>query len=263
MTRHRVLLVLACGLAGLSAGTLDPRPSHAEEPAQKVARLGFVHPNSPSSPFDLRNEPGFWNRLSELGWVRGQNLFVEERWAEGRYDRLPALMSEVVGRKVDVLVTAITPAAVAAKNATSTIPIVDALMGDPIDTGIAASLARPGGNLTGLSLATQDLSGKRLQLLQETVPRLSTVAVISNPESSPWLRKLVRDMEPAARTRGLKVRFIDVRQPGAFTGAFRKAGRRAQAALVVADPLTVTRNLPPAIACPLCMGFSSSWIPGG
>ena len=235
MTRRRVLLVLACGLAGLGAGALGPRPSYAEGPAQKVARLGFVHPNSPSSPFDLRNEPGFWNRLGELGWVRGQNLIVEERWAEGRYDRLPSLMSEVVGRKVDVLVTATTPAAVAAKNATSTIPIVDALMGDPVGLGLVANLARPGGNLTGLSMGwTEGIASKWLELLQETVPRLSTVAVIADPDR-PMSREQVKRLEVVAPTRGIKIRVIAVRTPAALEGAFEQAQRTAQAVLVLAD----------------------------
>src|SRR5262249_25026136 len=113
-------------------------------------RMGFVHSQSPST--SNRGLPGFWERLAELGWVRDRNLVCDERWAEGRYERLPALMAEMVKHKVDVIVTYSTPAAVAAKNATSTIPIVVASMGDPVATGLAASLAHPSGNLTGLSL---------------------------------------------------------------------------------------------------------------
>jgi putative tryptophan/tyrosine transport system substrate-binding protein len=198
-------------------------------------RMGFVHPDWPSSPFDLRNEPGFWNRMRELGWVKGQNLIVDERWADGRYDRLPALMAEVVGRRVDVLVTSTTVAAIAAKNATSTIPIVDALMGDPVGTGLVVSLARPGGNLTGLSMGwTQGMAGKWLELLQETVPRLSTVAVIADPDR-PMSREQTKRLEAVAPARALKIRVIAVRRPEALDGAFEQAQRTAQAVLVLAD----------------------------
>ena len=199
-------------------------------------RLGFVHSQSPSTT--NRGLSGFWERLAELGWVRGRNLISEERWAEGRYDRLPALMTEMVEHKVDVIVTYSTPAAVAAKNATSTIPIVVASMGDPVATGLAASLAHPGGNLTGLSLQmTEGIPGKWLELLQETVPRLHTVAVIGNPDT-PLSGLVRRPLEAAASERNLKLRFIDMRAPEALETAFRQARRAAQAALVVPDPLT-------------------------
>ena len=130
MSRRRVLLVLAYGLAGLTAGALGPRLALAADPAQRVVRLGFVFPGSSSTvpPF----VKAFWDRLHELGYVEGQNLIVERRWGEGRMDELPALMAEVIGSSVDVIFTASTPAAIAAKNATSTVPIVAILMGDPV-----------------------------------------------------------------------------------------------------------------------------------
>ena len=141
--------------------------------------------------------------MRELGYTEGQNLVIEERWAEGRYDRLPALMTEVVERSIDVLVTYSTPAGIAAKSATSTIPIVDAVMSDPVRSGLAASLAHPGGNLTGLSLGfDKALAGKWLELLQETIPRLSTVAVIANPHT-PIARDLTEDLKTIASTRAL------------------------------------------------------------
>ena len=236
MTLRRILLVLTCCLAGLTAGLLRSSPSLAEEPRQKVARLGFVHSQSPSTA--NRGLPGFWERLAELGWIRDRNLISEERWAEGRYERLPALMAEMVERKVDVIVTYSTPAAVAAKNATDTIPIVVASMGDPVATGLAASLAHPGGNLTGLSLQmTEGIPGKWLELLQETVPRLRTVAVIGNPDTP--LFGLVRGpLEAAASERHLRLRFIDARAPKVLETAFRQARRAGQAAVVVPDPMT-------------------------
>jgi putative ABC transport system substrate-binding protein len=210
--------------------------SLAQEPVQKVVRLGFVHSQSPAT--SNRGLPGFWERLAELGWVRGRNLISEERWAEGRYDRLPALMAEMVEHKVDVIVTYSTPAAVAAKNATSTIPIVVASMGDPVATGLAASLAHPGGNLTGLSLQmTEGIPGKWIELLQETVPRIRTVAVIGNPDTP--LYGLVRGpLKDATSARHLKLRFIDTRAPEVLEAAFREAHKTAQAALVIPDPMT-------------------------
>jgi putative ABC transport system substrate-binding protein len=234
--QRRVLLVIACGLAGLTAAVLGSPPSRAEEPVQKVVHLGFVHSQSPAT--SNRGLSGFWERLAELGWVQGRNLVVEQRWAEGRYDRLPALMAEMVERKVDVIVTYSTPAAVAAKNATSTIPIVVASMGDPVATGLAASLAHPGGNLTGLSLQmAEGIPGKWLELLQETVPRLRTVAVIGNPDT-PLSGLVRRPLEAAASARNLKLRFIDIRAPEALEPAFGRARRAAQAALVIPDPMT-------------------------
>jgi putative ABC transport system substrate-binding protein len=196
-------------------------------------RVGFVHRALPSTA--TRGVPAFWERLHELGWVEGQNLVIEARWAEGRNDRLPALMGEVLERKVDVLVTYGTEAAVAAKHATSTVPIVVAAMGDPVRSGVAASLAHPGGNLTGLSMGfAEGMAGKWLELLQETVPRLSTLAVITNP--SPIARDLAKELESIAPRRNLKLRVIEVREPEALDRALAQAGRKAQAVLVLPDP---------------------------
>ncbi len=231
--RNKASILLALVTA---AAVLGSSLTHAAEPAQKVVRLGFVHSQSPSTT--NRGLSGFWERLAELGWVRGRNLIVEERWAEGHIERLPALMADMVERKVDVIVTYSTPAAVAAKSATTTIPIVVASMGDPVGTGVAASLAHPGGNLTGLSLQmTEGIPGKWLELLQETVPRLLTVAVIGNPDT-PLFGLVRRPLEAAASARNLKLRFIDVRAPEALEPAFGQARRAAQAALVIPDPLT-------------------------
>jgi putative ABC transport system substrate-binding protein len=215
--------------------------AHAVLGNRKTIRLALVGvSSSDTAPKGLS---AFWQRLRELGYVEGENLIVERRWADGRLNRLPALMDDVVAQKVDVILTTGTPAAVAAKNATSTIPIVVAAMGDPLGTGLIASLARPGGNLTGMSLEmTEDLSGKWLQLLQETVPHLSTVAVIANPESA-LVPKLAKHLEVAARTRGVKLRFIDVRDASTLPNALKQARREAQAALVVPDPL-ITEHRP-------------------
>ena len=232
MIRRRFLSAIASALA---ARALDSRPARAAQTDHKVVRLGVVIASSSSTA--SKSVSAFWERLRELGYVQGENLVVERRWADGQLERLPALMNEIVARKVDLIFTSGTPAAIAAKKATTTIPIVVAAMGDPLGTGLVASLARPGGNLTGLSLEmTEDLSGKWLQLLQEAVPRLTTVAVISNPNSA-LVPQLAKHLEAAARTRGVKLRFIDVRDPVALASAIRQARREAQAALVVPDPL--------------------------
>jgi putative ABC transport system substrate-binding protein len=202
-------------------------------------RVGFVDPESPSTA--ARGVTQFWERLRELGYVEGQNLVIESRWAERRYDQLPALMAEVIGQKIDVLVTYSTPAAIAAKNATRTVPIVDALMGDPVGTGLAATLARPGGNLTGLSLGWADIASKWLELLQETVPRLSTVAVLENPDN-PLSRGKVKELEAIAPTQRLKLLIIDVQHPKDLDRAFRQVGHKAQGVLVLPDGFFVVHG---------------------
>jgi putative ABC transport system substrate-binding protein len=211
---------------------LEPSTARAAQPVQQVVRVGFV------APYD-DDYTAFWERLRELGWVEGRNLIIEARRAEGHLDRLSALMADVVGREVDVIVTVGTPAALAGKNATSTTPIVVAAMGDPIGSGLAASLARPGGNPTGLSLEYgEDMTGKWLEHLQETVPRLSTVAVIANPDLE-LVRRWVKQLEVIAPRRGLQLEFIWVREPElAFDRYFRQRQRQAQAILVLSDPFT-------------------------
>ena len=196
-----------------------------------------MDPYSRASP--LRGAGAFWQRLSELGYVQNRNLVIEARWANGETAQLPALMVDVISHKVDVIVTYSTPAAVAAKKATTTIPIVVVGMGDPIGTGLASSLARPGGNLTGLSMElTDDLCGKWLEILDEVVPHLSTAAVISNPDS-PLVGSLTKHLSAAAAVRKLRLRFINVGHEDALVGDLMRARREAQAALVLPDPFTV------------------------
>jgi putative ABC transport system substrate-binding protein len=225
---------------------LDSPLVHAQ-PTQRVARVGFVHPQSPSTAPPSIN--AFWERLRELGWVEGQNLVIEARWADGHMERLPALLAEVTGRKVDVLVTFGTQTAVAAKNATSTVSIVGVAMGEPLRTGLATSLARPGSNLTGTSVGwAEGIGGKWLELLQEAVPHLSTVAVIANTDS-PIARDLAKELEAIAPTRGLKLRLIEVREPATLDHAFEQAGRKAQALLVLPAPfITAHRGQVTALA---------------
>ena len=198
-------------------------------------RLGFVDPQSASTT--PRGISAFWQRLRELGYIDGQNLIVEMRSAEGRPERLPALMKEVVERDVDVLVTWSTSAAIAAKNATTTVPIVAAVMGDPVRSGLAAGLARPGANLTGLAVGLgQGLASKWVELLQDLIPRLSTVAVIANPDTA-IDRDLTNELQTIVSARGLKLRLVEVREPVTFDRAFEQARRKTQAAIVLPDPV--------------------------
>lgn len=227
--RDALRLVLVTATAAICGGSLFA--------AEKVVRIGLVGGESPTTT--VRAPSAFWARLSELGWVEGVNLVREERWAEGHIDRLPTLMAEVVSTKIDVLVTFSTPGAVAAKQATTTVPIVVAAMSDPVSAGVAASLARPGGNLTGLSLQmTEGIPGKWLEILHEILPAQRQVAVIGNPDSA--LVLLVRKpLESAAPNLNLELRFFDARSPDELDAAFRQASAYAQTAIVVPDPMTV------------------------
>jgi putative ABC transport system substrate-binding protein len=172
--------------------------------------------------------------------VQGQNLIPETHWAEGRTDRLPKLMTEALSRPVNVLVTFGTPAATAARNATRTIPIVVMGMGDPVATGLVHSLARPGGNLTGLSSAwDQAFAGKWLELLQETIPGLATVAVLGHPEN-PLSVKVLDAVKARAVERGLRIRFLALRTAEGIAPAIEEAKQHAQALLVLSDPVTFT-----------------------
>jgi len=231
MTRH-LSAFFVISLILIATQSLDVR---AEEPSQRVMRLGFVGPLSPAT---IKFTP-FWERLRELGWVEGQNLVVESRSGEGRLDRLPALMADVLDRKVDVLVTYGTPGAIAAKKATSTVPIVAWALSDPIRTGLATSLARPGGNLTGLSMGfAEGVAGKLLEILHDTVPQLSTVAVIVNM-NNPMPRDLATDLEALAPARNLKLQLIALAGPEAIDRAFERARQKAQAVVVIGEPITL------------------------
>jgi len=209
--------------------------SHAENDPHRVFRVGFIAAQSPATA--PSGVSAFRDRLRELGYVPGQNLVIEARWAGDQYDRLPTLVKEVIERKVDVLVVAATPAALAAMNATSRLPIVGFGLADPVRTGLTGDLARPTRNLTGLSMGwTEGVASKWLELLQETVPRLSTVAVIANPDN-PLVLDLERELEATARARSLKLRVITVRDPAVLDRAFGEAARVAQGVLVLPDPI--------------------------
>jgi putative ABC transport system substrate-binding protein len=162
-----------------SLGLLAAPLAAEAQPAGKMPRVGYVFATTSSAGHH------YWEAtrqgLRQLGYVEGQNLALEIRWAEGRYECLPGLVAELVRLKVDVLVVTTTPGNLAAKNATQTIPVVMLAVGDPVGSGLVASLARPGGNLIGLSLLNPDVNAKRLELLKDILPRISRVAVLTNP----------------------------------------------------------------------------------
>ena len=213
--------------------------AHADEPSTRQVRVGFVGTTSPATfPSSIS---AFWERLRELGYVEGKNLIVETRWANGDLGRLPTLMAEMVERKVDVIVTWGTPAAIAAKRATSTIPIVNTGMGDPVATGLVASLARPGGNLTGFSAGWTDIRGKWLELLQESIPKLSTIAIVANPDNE-LNRKQAQDLDALASERGLKLVPFYARNADELAKAVEQARRGAQALIVFSDPVTMANQ---------------------
>jgi putative ABC transport system substrate-binding protein len=224
----RCLVTLALGL--LTA----PLPT-APQPAEKVYRIGVLYSGTAASGAASGNLEAFRHGLRALGYVEGQNISLAWRTAEGQVDRLPALAAELVGLPVDVLVAAGgTPVALAAQRATTTIPIVMTNVGDPVQTGLVASLARPGGNITGLSSMSPDITGKRLELLKEVVPALSRVAVLWNP-ANPSATLQLQELQAAARALQLQVQALEVHGPDAFEPAF-SAARGAGAVVVLGDP---------------------------
>jgi putative tryptophan/tyrosine transport system substrate-binding protein len=180
--------------------------------------------------------------LRELGWVEGENVVFERRYAENRLERLPELAADLVRLKVDVIVATGTLAPLAAKRATSTIPIVMTGAGDPLGTGLVDSLARPGGNVTGMSLMAPELGGKRLELLKELLPRLARVAVLWNA-ANPYSALVFKQVQAAGTTLGIEVQSLEVRQPDDFDRAFETVRRQHPDALMtVDDPLTINHR---------------------
>ena len=227
-------------LAALSLGMLAAVPAAGAEQPAKVFRVGFLGSGSPATYAALVD--AFRQGLRELGYVEGQNVVMELRWAEGRFERLPALAAELVRLNVDLILTHGTPGPLAAKQATTTIPIVVAIAGDPVGNGLVASLARPGGNITGLSLLAPELGGKRLQLLMEVVPAVSRVAILWNA-ANPAPALVVKETEAAARTLGVRLQSLEVRGPDDYERAFQAAiSGRAGALIAVEDPLVLTHQ---------------------
>jgi putative tryptophan/tyrosine transport system substrate-binding protein len=218
-------------LAG-SLGLLATPPVAEAQPPAKVYRIGLLGGSPPTSPEATHLWEGFFQVLRDLGYVEGQNVVIEGRWYGDRPERLPALVAELVRLQVDVIVAGTAPSPEAAKRATSTIPIVMANHPDPVASGLVASLARPGGNVTGLSSVAPELSGKQLQLLKGILPSLSRVTVLSNP-TIPSQALSVREVEVAARSLKVRHQVVEARAPGEFAGAFSTATRERAGALIV------------------------------
>jgi len=229
MRRRELMLLLAITAA---------RPLRAQQKAMPV--IGFLSSGSPgpTAPFMA----AFHQGLSETGSVEGQNLTIEYRWAEGRYDRLPALAADLVGSKVDVIVTLGSgSSALAAKSATSTIPIVS-VVGDPVAAGLVANLAKPGGNLTGVGIMGTELMPKRLDLLTDLVPQAKVIALLVNP-NNPGAEPMIRDVQEAARTKGVQLHILKASADGDFETAFASLARLRVGALVFgSDPFFTSRR---------------------
>jgi putative ABC transport system substrate-binding protein len=211
---------------------LIPVASSAQSSPQ-VWRIGVLR--TPSSDAVDSATEGLRQGLRDLGYVEGQNIHFEYRWAGGKPDRLPGLAAELVRLNVDIIVTGGEQAILAAKRATSTIPIVMGASNDPVGAGLIASLARPGGNVTGMTILSPELSRKRLELLKEVLPRASRVAVLYNP-AFPGTTLDLKQTREAARALGLTLYDVEVHRPGEFEAAFATARERADALIALADP---------------------------
>jgi len=208
--------------------------------ATKVPTIGILGSGIPATQGQWY--AAFVQRLRELGWIDGRTVAIEYRWAEGRDERAAEIAAKFVQHKVDVIVTSATAGVVAAKQATSVIPIVFAAAGDPVGTGLVASLARPGGNVTGLSIQQTDLAGKRLELLREVIPGLRRLAMLVNV-GNPLAVLDLGEVQAAARTFGLEVITLEIRRGEDITPAFEALKGRAEALYVVIDPLVGTHRI--------------------
>jgi ABC-type uncharacterized transport system substrate-binding protein len=231
--RRHVLALLAGALAA-------PLASFAQQPT-KIPRIGFLHPAPPGGVPGMRLE-AFRDALHELGYVEGKNVQLEVRWGNGEFERLAALAAELVELKVDVIVAATSPSVVAARQATRMIPIVMPVSSDPVGDGLVASLAHPGGNITGLSMMAPELGAKRLQLLRETFPEASrAVAVLWNPAYA-GMRARFEEAKVAAPKLGLTARSVEVRDTRELDAAFEAIVREHPEALVLSDPFTTSQR---------------------
>ena len=228
MNRRNAGLALFLGSISLGAA---PLAAQAQQ-VGRVYRVGYL--SAPSRESVARGVDAFLRRLRELGWVEGENLVIEYRWAEGKIERLPELAADLVQRKVDVIVAPAGSAALAAKNATSSIPIVMIFPNDPVELGLVASLARPGGNITGTTFTPgAEIFGKQVQILKEAVPHASRLAVLWNP-ADPESSRQVSEVEAAARSLDIRLQRVEARGPEEFDGAFASMARERAEALLVA-----------------------------
>ena len=219
-------------LGTLASGLLAAPLAAEGQQVGRVWRIGFLGAATPSV-WASRVE-GLRGGLRDLGYVEGKNIVIEFRWANGMYDRLPDLAAELTRLKIDVLVTAGTPGVLSAKRATATIPIVMAASGDAVATGLVASLARPGGNITGSTSFSQQLHAKRLELLKEAMPNLGLVGVLFNPRNPAFTTDL-QEMEPAARSMKVRLQRFESQGPNEFAGAFAAMTRSHVDAVVIQE----------------------------
>jgi putative ABC transport system substrate-binding protein len=211
-------------------------PFSEAQKASKVSRIGFLSPQERASNRPLTE--AFLIGLRELGYVEGQNIAIEYRWADGNFERLPELAADLVRLKVDVIVAGVTQATLAAKNATKTIPIVMVAVGNPVDAGLIASLARPGANVTGTSTMADEVAGKQLELLKETVPKISRVAALWNPANPIYQKLQLREVEATARLLNVRLQKLEARNPKQIDQAFAAIIKeRTRAIMVFGDPL--------------------------
>jgi putative ABC transport system substrate-binding protein len=236
-TRRTFLIALGAGVLAVPRGSLA-------QPQSKVARIGFLYFGSRQSSLDTGRYNAFVQGMRELGYVEGTNFIIEARFADGKPERLPALAAELVRLKVDVIVATGTPVYRALQHATTTIPVVSTVMGDPVGEGFAASMARPGGNITGLSVSAVDLGPKLLELLKAAVPKLSRVAVLVQPENPGHPLRLKRIMSAAQKV-GIQVVLAEAGTVQEIEREFAMMTKeRANAAIILSDPFFLQESRP-------------------
>src|SRR5262245_19354430 len=228
----KIILSLAAGGLLLALGLR----AEAQQPVKKVPRIGFLIGSSPSA--NTARIDAFRQGLRELGYLEEKNIVIEYRWAEGKFDRLPELAAELVHLKVDVIISAGPPNTRAAKEATKTIPIVMTQEIEPVGSGVVASLARPGGNITGLSNFAPEISGKRLELLKEAVPKLFRVGVVGT-STTPGNTQQLREVELAAEMFAVRLQYLDVLDVKDIEPAFQGASKKRADAILLLQSLVL------------------------
>jgi putative tryptophan/tyrosine transport system substrate-binding protein len=225
-------------IAGLGSAAAWPVVARAQQPALPV--IGFLSPQSAEDDYKTRTVP-FLQGLKETGYVEGLNVAIEYRWAENQYDRLPALAADLVRRRVAMIVASDTPAALAAKAATTTIPIVFGTGADPVASGLVAGLNRPGGNVTGIANLGAELAQKRLQLLHDLIPNAALFGVLADP-AFPATQSIIADLQAAARTLGLQLVVVNARTDSDFETAFTTLSQQRVGAVLVSNGTFFTRR---------------------
>jgi putative ABC transport system substrate-binding protein len=235
---RRRKLIIRLGGAAIASWFVWRGGARAEQ-VGRVPRIGYLSPSSASAP----NDEAFQRGLRELGYVPGKNIVIEYRFAEGKFDRLPGLAAELVQLEVDVIVARVTQASLAARDATKTIPIVMVGVADPLGSGLVASLARPGANITGTSSMNTEVVGKSLEVLKEAIPTVARVAVLWTPDNAVFQAQLLREAHAAAGALGVRLRTFAVRGPAELDRTFAAIiGERVDALLVLPDPTLILHH---------------------